>query len=114
MSDEKGSIKTLWEVDSTHPEQAEKLRAGLREVLDPEIGISIIELGLVREVSIQDDSVIIKMILTTPFCPYGPALLEMARAKAEQSSGLKSHIELSMQAWSPSMMEGDGAAWGFF
>jgi metal-sulfur cluster biosynthetic enzyme len=113
MSEE--TTKTLWEADSTHPELAEKLREALRQVIDPEIGLSIIELGLVREVSIGEEAVELKMILTTPFCPYGPAMVEMTRKKAEEAAEKPVRVELGMEMWDPSMMEeGAGAAWGFF
>jgi metal-sulfur cluster biosynthetic enzyme len=107
--------KTLWEADSTHPELAETLREGLREVVDPELGLNIIELGLIREASIEDDNLQLKMILTTPFCPYGPALLDMTRKKASESIGKETTVELGMEMWDPSMMEeGAGADWGLF
>jgi metal-sulfur cluster biosynthetic enzyme len=113
MEDEKQT--TLWELDSTDPKQAETLREGLREVKDPEIGMDIIELGLIREASIQDDELKINMILTTPFCPYGPALLEMTREKAAEKTGMETTVNIGMEMWDPSMMEeGAGAAWGFF
>ena len=48
-------------------------------LVDPEIGMSIIQLGLVRDVSIENDIAHMQMLLTTPFCPYGPALIEMTR-----------------------------------
>ncbi|MGD2057914.1 MAG: iron-sulfur cluster assembly protein [Anaerolineales bacterium] len=113
MTDE--STKTIWLADSTHPKEAEKLREGLREVMDPELGLNIIELGLVRDAVIEDDNLRIKMIMTTPFCPYGPALLEMTREKAQSASGMETHIELGHQMWEPSMMEeGAGADWGLF
>ena len=55
------------------------------------------------------------MILTTPFCPYGPALLEMTRSKVEEAAGLPARIELGMDIWDPSLMEeGAGAAWGLY
>jgi metal-sulfur cluster biosynthetic enzyme len=113
MEDEKQT--TLWELDSTDPKQAETLREGLREVKDPEIGMDIIELGLIREASIQDDELKINMILTTPFCPYGPALLEMTREKAAEKTGMETTVNIGMEMWDPSMME-DGAAgdWGLF
>ncbi|NIM92491.1 MAG: DUF59 domain-containing protein [Anaerolineales bacterium] len=114
MTDDNTGI-TTWELDSTHPDQAETLRASLREVKDPEIGLDIIELGLVRDAALRDDELHIKMILTTPFCPYGPELLEMARSKAEETSRQTTKIELGMEMWEPSMMEeGAGAAWGLF
>lgn len=115
MSEESNSPKTLWHIDSTHPKDGEKIRAALREVKDPEIGIDIIELGLVREIQRVDDTLHMKMILTTPFCPYGPALLEMARSKAHQASGLDTTIEMGIDVWNTDLMEdGATASWGLF
>lgn len=106
--------KLVWEADSTHPQLAEKVREALRQVVDPEIGLNIIELGLIRQMSVGGSQVDIKIILTTPFCPYGPALLEMARKQAADAAGMPVNLELSMDMWDPSMMEdGAGAAWGF-
>jgi metal-sulfur cluster biosynthetic enzyme len=106
---------TIWEYDSTHPKQAETLREALREVIDPELGMNIIELGLVRETRLEDELIQITMILTTPFCPYGPALLDMTRVKAEEASEQSVSVELGAELWSPSMMEeGAGADWGLF
>jgi metal-sulfur cluster biosynthetic enzyme len=114
MTESEAGPKLVWEADSTHPEISTKVREALRQVVDPEIGLSIIELGLVRELSIAGPDARMKMLLTTPFCPYGPALIEMARAKAAEASGLPVAIDLGMEMWDPSMMEeGAGAAWGF-
>jgi metal-sulfur cluster biosynthetic enzyme len=115
MSDTPQAARTIWEADSTHPAEAEAIRAALRQVVDPELGLSIIELGLVREVKIEPERVHVKMILTTPFCPYGPALMEMTRSKAAEASGGKPVVmELAMEMWDQSMMEeGASAAWGF-
>jgi metal-sulfur cluster biosynthetic enzyme len=115
MSEESKNI-TLWEADSTHPHQAETLRERLREVIDPELGMNIIELGLVREASIlNDEDLKLNMILTTPFCPYGPALLEMTRKKAEEALEIPARIEMGVEMWDPSMMEdGAGGDWGLF
>ena len=112
---EENTPSTIWEIDSTDPEKAEIVRSSLREVLDPEIGLSVVELGLVRQVALQETELHIEMILTTPFCPYGPALLEMTRSKAEEASSLPTKIEIGPQVWEPSMMEGGaGAAWGLY
>ena len=107
--------KLVWTAESTHPELIEPLRTELRKVLDPEIGLNIIELGLIRDVTIEDESAELYMIMTTPFCPYAPALLEMTRQKAEEALNRPSVVEFGMEPWDPSMMEeGAGAAWGFF
>jgi metal-sulfur cluster biosynthetic enzyme len=114
MANDESGIK-LWELDSTNPKEAESLRNSLREVLDPELGMSVIELGLVRDASLQGDALKVQMILTTPYCPYGPALLEMTRSKAEQALQLTTMIEMGKEMWEPSMMEdGTAAEWGLF
>ena len=92
-----------------------EIREALRAVIDPEIGMNIIELGLVRELDVQPDSLHLVMILTTPFCPYGPQMLEQTRFVAEQASGLPTTIEVGTELWDPSMMEeGAGGDWGLF
>lgn len=114
MSNEESS-KVNWLADSTHPKMAEILREKLREIVDPEIGLNIIQLGLVRDLIIEDNSAHIKMILTTPFCPYGPALLEMSRKKVEEVVQKPTTIEMGMEMWDFSMMEeGAGGDWGLF
>jgi metal-sulfur cluster biosynthetic enzyme len=115
MSQTAASNQIVWQADSQDPARAEEIRAALREVIDPEIGLNIIELGLVRDLAFQEDKTWMKMILTTPFCPYGPAMLEQTRNKASQASGLPTTIEMGMELWDPSMMEeGAGADWGLF
>jgi len=112
---EDGVPGVIWEADSTDPDKSEEVREALRQVMDPEIGLNVIELGLIRDLTIKDSGQHVKMIMTTPFCPYGPALLESARAKAEEATGETTTIEMAMDAWDPSMMEdGAGAEWGLF
>ncbi len=107
--------RPVWTIESTHPELAEQLRQHLRSVVDPEIGLDVIALGLVRDVELGEETANVKMILTTPFCPYGPAMLEVTRARAEEVLQRPTTIEMSMEMWEPSMMEeGVGADWGLF
>ena len=57
----------------------------------------------------------ITMILTTPFCPYAPQMLEEVRTYAENALGLPTAIDLRMDLWDESMMEeGFELDWGFF
>jgi metal-sulfur cluster biosynthetic enzyme len=111
------SSKVTWKIENTHPDLAPSLEEALREVVDPELGLNIIELGLVRDAEInpEDDTAQLTMILTTPFCPYGPAMLEMTRQKAETALGRSTLIEMGTEMWDLSMMEeGTGADWGMF
>src|SRR5689334_11953536 len=101
--------------DQTMLEKEGQIREGLRQVVDPEIGLNVVELGLVRNVDVTPESVHVTMILTTPFCPYGPQLLEMSRKTVEQVSGLPTTIEMGTEMWDPSYMEeGAGGDWGLF
>jgi metal-sulfur cluster biosynthetic enzyme len=116
MSTSSVGNKIEWQGETQDAAKTEAIRAALREVIDPEIGLNIIELGLVRDLAFQDDgSTWVKMILTTPFCPYGPAMLEQTRNKVTQATGTPTKLEMGMELWDPSMMEeGAGADWGLF
>ena len=91
------------------------IRDALREVMDPELGMNVVELGLIRNINIDTDSVKISMILTTPFCPYGPALIESVRTTAEQAADAPISVEMGTEMWNPEMIEeGAGGDWGLF
>jgi metal-sulfur cluster biosynthetic enzyme len=100
---------------STVASKEDGLREALRSVIDPEIGMNVVELGLVREIEIEEDRAHLTMIMTTPFCPYAPQLLEQTRRTAQNYLGTPTTIEMGMEMWDPSMME-EGAAsdWGLF
>ena len=110
-----GSNRPIWDSESTNPELSEQLRDKLADVVDPEIGLNIIQLGLVRNVRIDTDQTVLKMILTTPFCPYGPAMLETTRQKAEEALNQPVVIDLGLEPWDFSMMEESlGGEWGLY
>lgn len=55
---------------------AEAVRKVLRQVKDPEINLSVIDLGLIYDVEIGDEGdVDVRMTLTSPGCPSGPEIL---------------------------------------
>ena len=115
MSDESAPNSVVWLAESQDKAKADQVREGLREIIDPEIGLNIIELGLVRDLDLQSDKAVVKMILTTPFCPYGPAIMEETRKKVADVVGSPAAIEMGLELWEPGMMEeGAGADWGLF
>ncbi len=104
-----------WTLHSTHPEMVQQARASLSEVIDPEIGMNIIQLGLVRDIEVENGMARLKMILTTPFCPYGPAMIEMTKAKATEGLNMPVTVEMGMDMWDFSMMEDPSALdWGMY
>lgn len=116
MNSTPGTNRPVWTAESTHPELMVSLKESLSQVVDPEINMNIIQLGLVRDVRILEKNAVLNMILTTPFCPYGPAMLDTTRQKAEEGlGGMPVEIELGMEMWDFSMMEeGLGGEWGLF
>jgi metal-sulfur cluster biosynthetic enzyme len=107
--------RPIWQISEDNPDVVPTLEEAFRDVMDPELGLNIMELGLIRDVQMKDDTAHVVMIMTTPFCPYAPALLESARAKAESALNIPTTIEMGMQVWDPSFMEeGVGADWGLF
>lgn len=104
-----------WDAQKDYPEEMASLRKSLREVKDPEMGLDIIQLGLVRNVIIKANSAIIKMIMTTPFCPFAPLMLDAAQKKAAESLKIPVHVEMTDEVWDMSMMEeGTGMDWGLY
>ncbi|MBI3359538.1 MAG: DUF59 domain-containing protein [Chloroflexi bacterium] len=104
-----------WQAESVNQELAATVKEKLREVIDPEIGLNVIELGLIRDLEIAPESAKVSMMLTTPFCPYGPAMLEAVRKSAQDVLNVPTTIEMSPELWDPSFMEeGAGADWGLF
>jgi metal-sulfur cluster biosynthetic enzyme len=112
---EKKKLLTTWDAETDHPEICEKIRAALRDVRDPELGMDVIQLGLIRNVTIENERVMIVMILTTPYCPYAPMMMESARKKTEEITGLPTEITYGTDVWNQTMMEeGSGFDWGIF
>lgn len=107
--------RPVWQAETQDPARAAQIREALGQVLDPELGLSVIQLGLIREVTLEPDKVAASMVLTTPFCPYGPAMIEEVRRKIAVTTQQPATVELIPEMWTPSMMDEEAAAdWGFF
>lgn len=85
----------------------DKLYEALRDVLDPEAGVSIVDLGLVYRILVEGDLVRVDMTMTSPACPMGEVLLEDVEAalRAAVPAGTRIEVELVWSPpWDPSMM----------
>jgi len=84
----------------------QEIREALRSVIDPEIGMSVVDLGMIREVAIEGDVVEIKMVLTAPFCPLADFITDQVRQAAAAVPGLKeAKVTLLQERWDPSWMK---------
>ncbi len=77
----------------------EELREKLSEVMDPEINLSIVELGLVYDIAFDDGTVLVTMTLTSPGCPLGPVIRGEAYAKLKELPGVKD-VDVQI-VWNP-------------
>ena len=115
MEEQKHLNYPEWDIEVSHKDKVEMIRNAFRQVHDPEIGMDLIQLGLIRNVSITNVNASIEMILTTPYCPYAPMLMESARKKAEAVIELPTEIHYGKEVWNQTMMEDDTALnWGLF
>ena len=89
----------------------EVIRGKIAEVEDPELGLGLVDLGLVYNIEVLDEkSAYISMTLTTPGCPYGPTLVADVE-KAVKSLGMENvDIEIVWDPpWDPVEMASDYA-----
>ncbi|MBS0265782.1 MAG: metal-sulfur cluster assembly factor [Planctomycetes bacterium] len=78
----------------------------LREVVDPELMINIVDLGLVYGVEQEGETVKVEMTLTSPACPAGPQIVQQSKLALEKVEGVKSaEIKLVLSPpWTPARM----------
>ena len=83
------------------------IRAALQEVIDPEVGVNVFDLGLIYEVWVGGGTVRVKMTMTTPACPMGTYITDSAknslRAMAPNISDVQVHLVWD-PPWNPTMM----------
>jgi metal-sulfur cluster biosynthetic enzyme len=80
-------------------DQSQVLEA-LRTVIDPEVGVNVVDLGLVYGVDCDKRGVRVKMTMSTPACPLGESILEDARAAIRNAVGDKVGIAIDL-VWEP-------------
>jgi len=73
----------------------------LRSVVDPELGMDVVELALIRQIIIGSESSEVKMILTTPFCPYAGSMVQQIKDQAESVLEHPVKVTLLAERWDP-------------
>ena len=90
----------------------DKVREALKQVIDPELFVNIVDLGLIYVVAIEDEKedgrhdVGIEMTMTSPMCPAGPQLVSGAKSAVEGLDEVdECEVKVVMEpAWSPDKM----------
>ena len=83
------------------------LRQALRQVIDPELGLNIIELGLVYQIEIDEGDVEVQMTLTSPGCPAGPQIMDDVQRTLKMLDGVMSvNVNLVWEPyWTPERID---------
>ncbi|MEW6162557.1 MAG: metal-sulfur cluster assembly factor [Nitrospirota bacterium] len=74
----------------------------LKKVIDPEIGLNLVDLNFIKEVDINDKRILIKMVLTSPFCPLASYLVNEVKRKAQEvAEGRDVEVVVLDEPWVP-------------
>lgn len=96
------------ETQTPQPPSAEQVMEALEVVTDPEIGFSIVDLGLVYDIDVRPDGVVrVEMTLTSMGCPAGPQILGEAAEVVRRLDGVKD-VQINLvwtPRWSPEMIK---------
>lgn len=84
----------------------EQVLEALKQVIDPELFVNIVDLGLIYKIDIQDKTVSIDMGMTSPACPAGPQLVAQSTQAIESlEEGIKPDVKVVLTPpWTPDRM----------
>lgn len=98
------------------PEVNRRIREKLKDVIDPELGLNIVDLGLVYDVEVEDGKATVTMTLTSPGCPAGGMIMSGAQEAANSAEGVEeAEVKLVWKPfWTPDRIDPEvRAALGF-
>lgn len=85
----------------------EQVREALRTVIDPEVGVNVVDLGLVYGIGVSARGVHVRMTMSTPACPLGESILADARKAVRGVAGGGTGVEVELvwePEWTPDLM----------
>lgn len=83
----------------------------LKEVIDPELGVNVVDLGLIYGIDIDGRAIRITMTLTTPGCPLHESIAEAVQVALRDVFPRQSDVAVDLvwdPPWSPDRISGDG------
>ncbi len=84
-----------------------KVEAALKTVMDPELGVNIFDLGLIYDIAIDDEKVVVTMTMTSAACPMHNLLSQLADNAVYEAMEEKLEVEIKIvfePPWSPDLM----------
>jgi metal-sulfur cluster biosynthetic enzyme len=82
-----------------------KIIEALKEVVDPELGLNVIDLGLIYDIKVENEKVFVKMTLTSPFCPMSQFLVSEVENKIKEIGTKNVKVEVVFEPpWTPERM----------
>ncbi len=95
-------------MSALHENAAEvAIRGALRQVIDPEVGLNIVDLGLVYRVELSPRCLLVEITMTSPACPMGAFVRNEVRAVAREVAPSSASVDVVLvwdPPWSPTMM----------
>ncbi|HWC86025.1 MAG TPA: metal-sulfur cluster assembly factor [Solirubrobacteraceae bacterium] len=88
---------------------AEDVTEALRDVIDPELGLDFVELGLIYDIAVEGGSVNVTFTLTSPGCPIGPQVSEQIEEFVGELGGVEEVTSTMVFSppWTPERMSED-------
>lgn len=86
---------------------ADEIRDAMRAVIDPEVGMNVVDLGLVYGIEVSPQRIHVRMTMTTPACPMGSFIVDQARAVLQEAAPGVEEIDVELvwePPWDSSMM----------
>ncbi len=77
----------------------EAIYQALKQIYDPEVGINIVDMGLIYDLTLEDTKVGVTMTLTSPGCPAGPLILTQVEERLKELEGVE-EVDINV-VWSP-------------
>ena len=89
--------------------EVDDVMEALENVIDPELGLDFVSLGLIYDVDIEDRDVHVTFTLTTPACPIGPTVTEQIKEFVSEIDGVEKVFPKMVFSppWSPERMSDD-------
>jgi metal-sulfur cluster biosynthetic enzyme len=88
---------------------ADEVTDALRDVIDPELGLDFVELGLIYDVAVEGPAVNVTYTLTSPGCPIGPQVAEQIEEFVSELDGVETVTSAMTFSppWTPELMSDD-------